>query len=121
MKVIVRVLCIFFIQSLHAQTVAIINAPNMRYRLTSPSGWYFYQPVYETGRITLLFPNGETKESSKRFIYTLDMPYEADYETVEQVLQGDINGSNTAAADVQVLQDSTIALSIGVTARVIYF
>lgn len=93
----------------------------MRYQLTSPAGWYFYQPVYETGRITLLIPNGETKESSKRFIYALDVPYEPDYETVEQVLQGDLDGSNTAASDVQVLHDSTITLSSGVTARIIYF
>ncbi len=121
MKSIIWILCIFFIQSAYAQTVATINAPNMRYQLTSPVGWYFYQPVFETGRITLLIPNGETKESSKRFIYALDVAYEAGYENVEQVLQGDLDGSNTSGANVTVLHDSTIILKNGVTARIIYF
>ena len=121
MKTIIFILCICLIQSLPAQTVATINAPNMRYQLTSPAGWYFFQSPYETGWISLLIPNGETKETSKRFIYALDVPYEPDYETVEQVLQGDLHGSNTAASDVHVLRDSTITLSSGEIARIIYF
>ncbi len=121
MKSFTFLLFIFLISSLPAQTVATINAPNMRYQLTSPPGWYFFQSAYETGRISLLIPDGETKESSKRFIYALDVPYEKDYETVQQVLQGDLDGSNNSGVYVEVLHDSTIILSSGQEARIIYF
>lgn len=121
MKPLTFLLSIFLVQSLPAQTIATINAPNMRYQLTSPQGWYFFQSAYETGRISLLIPDGETKESSKRFIYALDVSYEADYETVQQVLQGDLDGSNASASNVEVLHDSTIILSSGQEARIIYF
>ncbi|MBK9457489.1 MAG: hypothetical protein IPO24_18875 [Bacteroidetes bacterium] len=93
----------------------------MRYKLTSPSGWYFYQPVYETGRITLLIPNGETKESSKRFIYALDVPFEPGYETVEQVVRDDVDSTNSKGIFVKVLHDSIITTNGGVEARIIYF
>ena len=121
MKPFAFLLFIFIISSLPAQTVATINAPNMRYQLTSPSGWYFFQSAYETGRISLLIPDGETKESSKRFIYALDVPYEDGYETVQQVVQGDLEGSENSATHVEVLHDSTIILSSGQEARIIYF
>ena len=65
MKPFAFLLFIFIIPSLPAQTVATINAPNMRYQLTSPPGWYFFQSAYETGRISLLIPDGETWRAVK--------------------------------------------------------